>query len=192
MKPYPATTIANEFLQYSFDEEHWINHLKLQRLVYLAHGWCLGLEEEPLIKEDIVAYQYVPIIFELYDQFIGYGLEPIASLYSPPIKDLLPAKTLSLQKSDTLFYGVVEKIWDVFKSWTSGQLAVIGHGEGTPWDIVKNNNQTIISHKILRDHFKKLSNCGLHRLCCGRAGEHNGFGSGPLVFTCPKHCVCHD
>jgi len=28
--------------------------------------------------------------------------------------------------------------------------------------------------------------------CCDRAGEYNGFASGPLVFTCPKHCMCHD
>lgn len=28
--------------------------------------------------------------------------------------------------------------------------------------------------------------------CCDRAGEYNGFGSGPLKFTCPKHCSCHD
>lgn len=29
--------------------------------------------------------------------------------------------------------------------------------------------------------------------CCDRAGEYNGFGSdGPTLFTCPKHCSCHD
>lgn len=29
--------------------------------------------------------------------------------------------------------------------------------------------------------------------CCDRAGDYNGFGSdGPLLFTCPKGCGCHD
>ena len=29
--------------------------------------------------------------------------------------------------------------------------------------------------------------------CCDRPGVYNGFGSdGPLSFTCPKHCSCHD
>lgn len=29
--------------------------------------------------------------------------------------------------------------------------------------------------------------------CCDRAGTYNGFGSdGPLLFTCPKDCSCHD
>lgn len=28
--------------------------------------------------------------------------------------------------------------------------------------------------------------------CCDRADEYNGFGSGHTIFTCPKHCSCHD
>jgi hypothetical protein len=29
-------------------------------------------------------------------------------------------------------------------------------------------------------------------VCCPRAGEYNGFDSGPTIFTCPNHCSCHD
>jgi len=28
--------------------------------------------------------------------------------------------------------------------------------------------------------------------CCDRAGEYNGYSSGPTKFTCPRHCCCHD
>jgi hypothetical protein len=28
--------------------------------------------------------------------------------------------------------------------------------------------------------------------CCARAGEYNGYGSGPAIFTCPNGCSCHD
>lgn len=28
--------------------------------------------------------------------------------------------------------------------------------------------------------------------CCDRAGEYNGYGSGPLLFVCPQSCGCHD
>lgn len=34
--------------------------------------------------------------------------------------------------------------------------------------------------------------CSKDNPCCDRANEYNGFGSGPLVFVCPKHCPCHD
>jgi hypothetical protein len=34
---------------------------------------------------------------------------------------------------------------------------------------------------------------GKGAVCCHRAGEYNGLGSdGPLIFTCPKGCSCHD
>lgn len=36
---------------------------------------------------------------------------------------------------------------------------------------------------------------GTHTLsgkCCDRAGEYNGFASGPLIFACANHCSCHD
>lgn len=33
---------------------------------------------------------------------------------------------------------------------------------------------------------------GTARKCCQRAGEYNGFASGPLEFVCPEHCACHD
>ena len=28
--------------------------------------------------------------------------------------------------------------------------------------------------------------------CCPRMDEYNGYGSGPTIFDCPKHCGCHD
>ena len=38
----------------------------------------------------------------------------------------------------------------------------------------------------------KSPECTAENPCCDRRGEYNGFGSGPLKFTCPKHCPCHD
>jgi hypothetical protein len=37
-----------------------------------------------------------------------------------------------------------------------------------------------------------FDNGGTGEPCCDRAGEYNGFASGPTIFTCPKHCGCHD
>lgn len=33
---------------------------------------------------------------------------------------------------------------------------------------------------------------GVGANCCDRAGQYNGFASGPLLFQCPRHCSCHD
>jgi hypothetical protein len=39
----------------------------------------------------------------------------------------------------------------------------------------------------------KDASCTEENPCCDRRNEYNGLGSGgPLKFTCPKHCSCHD
>ncbi len=39
----------------------------------------------------------------------------------------------------------------------------------------------------------KSPECTEKQPCCDRRDEYNGFGSdGALIFTCPKHCPCHD
>lgn len=46
-------------------------------------------------------------------------------------------------------------------------------------------------HIYFEDHTYP-GGCSEENPCCDRRGEYNGFASGPLSFTCPKHCPCHD
>jgi hypothetical protein len=34
--------------------------------------------------------------------------------------------------------------------------------------------------------------CTEQKPCCDRRDQYNGYASGRLLFTCPKHCACHD
>lgn len=39
----------------------------------------------------------------------------------------------------------------------------------------------------------EAAKCSATNPCCDRRDEYNGYGSdGPRLFTCPKHCGCHD
>lgn len=42
------------------------------------------------------------------------------------------------------------------------------------------------------DAAHRIDKCTPENPCCDRRGEYNGYGSGTLKFTCPKHCNCHD
>lgn len=63
---YSALTIANEFIVRAQKEQQTLSRNKLHNLVYLAHAHHLVLHERPLIYEAIEAWQYQPIIHELY------------------------------------------------------------------------------------------------------------------------------
>jgi len=43
--------------------------MKLQKLVYYAHGWHLALNNEPLIDEQVECWQYGPVISSLFHEF---------------------------------------------------------------------------------------------------------------------------
>ena len=61
--PYSAKAVANTLLSRS--KELGINDItpmKLQKLIYYAHGWLLAFLGTALIKEGVQAWKYGPVI----------------------------------------------------------------------------------------------------------------------------------
>jgi len=48
---YSSFEVANYFIKKSLQEKRPITPMKLQKLIYFAHGWNLGLAGKPLINE---------------------------------------------------------------------------------------------------------------------------------------------
>jgi len=80
----------------------------------------------------------------------------------------------------------------------TGEVAhAINHDEG-----LEQTNQEITEaigvlsrlYNMINGHIVEadIVKCTTGNPCCERRGEYNGFGSGPLLFICPKHCSCHD
>ncbi len=68
-----AVAIANYFVRKSLDSGIPVTPMKLVKLVYVAHGWYLGLTGEPLIAEGVQAWKYGPVVPSVYDKFKMYG-----------------------------------------------------------------------------------------------------------------------
>jgi len=51
--------------------------MQLIKLVYIAHGWTLGLYNQPLIGKQVEAWTYGPVIPSVYHDFKHYGRDPI-------------------------------------------------------------------------------------------------------------------
>src|SRR5215510_7158653 len=72
-RPYDSKAAANWFL----DLGQPLTPMKLQKLVYFAHGWSLALTGVPLIKDAVEAWRYGPVIPALYHEFKHNGARPI-------------------------------------------------------------------------------------------------------------------
>ncbi len=73
-----AHDVADYFLHDAAEHGDRIRHMKLQKLCYYAQGFYVGLHGgRALFTEPIVAWQYGPVVRELWTKFRGYGSRPI-------------------------------------------------------------------------------------------------------------------
>ncbi|MCU8203474.1 DUF4065 domain-containing protein [Vibrio vulnificus] len=161
MKQYSAKAVANAFLEIAQTEGAKIEPMKMQKLVYIAHGWALGLMNQPFITEDIQAWKYGPVIQDLYHEFKRYGRDYIvhkATNVSLDPKTLkIVEETPKLANDDTDAQALVRKVWEVYGKFSGPQLSNITHMPDTPWDITFNGeHQRVISNDVIRDHYQQL------------------------------------
>jgi len=169
--PYDAEAIANFFLELAEADNAPLTPMKLQKLVYYAHGWHLGLTGKPLLNEAIQAWNFGPVIKSLYKEFAAFGSEPITrkarEIEGPPGMDLLDAinfhePSLDDYESDDKEFvkGLLKRVWRVYSGFTEVQLSNMAHATGTPLDqINKMYNGNIpkyatIPDEMIREHFQ--------------------------------------
>ena len=132
MKDFPAVVVANYFVEKGKQEGRPVEGiLKLIKLVYIAHGWHLGLNENRLIRENVEAWKHGPVIRSVYDAFKEYGkqsiLEPATTGISAEMKSIE-----ELADNDGIIQ-FLEEIWDAYRDATGLQLSKLTHKKGTPW-----------------------------------------------------------
>lgn len=126
------TSIANFFVKKAISDGSELTPMKLLKLVYLSHGWYLGLNNEPLIPEAVQAWKFGPVIKSVYEDFRNYRDSQITELAF----DI--GKMAYTTPSDDTIKAFLNKIWDVYKGFNGLQLSTITHQVNSPWDIVWN------------------------------------------------------
>lgn len=161
MAPYPATTIANEFLRKAGSAGSTLTHMQVQKLVYLAHGWHLALTDgDPLIKERVLAWQYGPVIEELYYEFAGFKRDPIDRRFVDLMADKMGLDALfepSISEDDAMARNVIDAVWEGYSHYSGSQLSSLTHQPDTPWDQAQKQHKSTIRDEVIRDHFRQLA-----------------------------------
>ncbi len=146
--------IANFFIQKSFDTGKEITPMKVVKLVYISHGWSLGIVDEPLINERISAWKFGPVVESVYHEFKRYGSNQITSLGTEfsGLKVITPCV-------DETKYELLNRIWEVYGDMDGIELSSLTHQKGTPWDIVYNQpggskGNSPIPNDLIKQHYK--------------------------------------
>jgi uncharacterized phage-associated protein len=162
MSLYSPTAVANVFLEMSFRGGNPIDPMKIQKLLYIAHGYVLVDYDRPLVDELFEAWRFGPVLPSLYHKCKYYEAGPIGdfltefdmgskSRYKPRVP------------KDTDVMEQIQYTWENYGSERAIDLSAWTHEKDGPWDSVRNSassegvvyrNQTI-SNALIKEYFRE-------------------------------------
>lgn len=161
--PYSSKAVANEFIELAkADGRGDLSPMKLQKLVYFAHAWHLAFHEDPLIREEIQAWRFGPVVPEVYHEFKNYGNASVSRLATDLSfeKSKLILFEPRIDKADTKTHELIKEIWRVYGIFSPVQLSNLTHAEGSPWsDIALTYGAELprnidIPNELIKERFK--------------------------------------
>lgn len=125
---YSPKSIANYFLELASASGQGVSPMKLQKLVYYAHGWYAGHTGQPLIDEAIEAWPYGPVIPSLYHEFKQFGSAEINARAFEGAEQVSPPADPALRQ-------FLDNVWKQYGQFTGARLSEMTHALGSPWDV---------------------------------------------------------
>lgn len=160
---YKADTIAKFFIHLAERDMIEITHMKLQKLVYFAHGWYLALADEPLIEEFFEAWKYGPILPSLFRRYLIFQSSPIKTKRTE-FSNLKHNKLDDFEELDTDIQQFLIVVWNNYKKFDAIELSNLSHAKNSPWEqsyvVDENTGEYLkgltIDNSIISSYFKNL------------------------------------
>ena len=122
------------------------------KLVYLCHGWMLGIHDRRLIWEPAQAWRFGPVVPSVYHLYKSFGGDPI--------------ETASIDGADAFDpeqNKLMEEVVRAYGDYTAWDLSAITHEEGTPWYRVYDQGRgrgAKIPDAMIREHYRARARRG--------------------------------
>ncbi len=162
--PFSSAAVANAFLTRSFKEDIPIDPMKMQKLVYIAHGYVLVDHDAPLVDELFEAWTFGPVLPFLYHKCKEYRAGAITERVSEYdgssrtfFKPVVPSTAFVAPQIDFT--------WENYKSERAVDLSAWTHEQGGPWDSARHPvDQTVVyrNQTISNDAIKRYFRANLY------------------------------
>lgn len=153
--PQTARDVADYLIALAEEEEEYPpTPERLAYLVYIAHGWNLAINGQPLIKNQIEARRRGPAIKGLYEK-AGSKKDRFLRDHRKLLDHYKKQKGMS----------IVKVVFEHYRHWSRSDLGEMTHNSGTPWDIVWNqwsgrrwwdSTPIPISNELIKEFFVSL------------------------------------
>ncbi|MFS6937442.1 Panacea domain-containing protein [Neisseria animaloris] len=135
--PYNPIDVANYIVRRANEKQNPVTHLKLQKLLYYVVAMYFQKYDRRLIDEDVVKWQYGPVVKSVYHQFKILGSLKITELseYIESIDSPFSVKWADVHdrvqrlERDNDFKIVADKVIDDLLESNAFKLVDITHAE---------------------------------------------------------------
>jgi uncharacterized phage-associated protein len=150
---FDPRAVANEFLKLNGGP---MNQMKLQKLVYMAHGWNLAINHEPLVSGRIEAWDGGPVMRVIWNHLRDFGLNTTDTLFgsgpnAPYVADMSSGEA-----------AIVSHVWSKYGQYTGVELSEMTHKSGTPWSnsYFGSGRNAPLYQPDIQQHFVELALAG--------------------------------
>lgn len=145
---YDSRIVANEFLRLATESSAALTPMQLIKLVYIAHGWSLGLSGKPLIADPVQAWQYGPVIPKLYHVIKDFRGNHVST-------QIVGTPRSTLREYDR---ALIQRVFDLYGTMTGMELSRITHAPGSPWSQVYEPNSfgVPIPQDLIEHHYRNI------------------------------------
>jgi uncharacterized phage-associated protein len=159
---YDAKAIANYFLDLADEHKTSLTPMKLQKLIFFAHGWHLALYDEPLIADQVEAWQFGPVVPSIYQEFKHERSGAISTKATEFDLEKFDFLEPVVPKNDVRARGILDKVWQAYGKLTAIQLSNLTHLPDTPWANARAKHaadarKVPIDDESIRVHFRALA-----------------------------------
>lgn len=148
---HSSLAVANKLLKLAESSGKSLTPMQVLKLVYMCHGWMLGLYGRPLISDKVEAWQYGPVIPNLYHSLKSYRASPVTNTLMQPVDE---AEFGEEEES------LISQVFNIYGDYSGPQLSTITHRAGSPWHAIWNSNGSTISNDLIQTHYEELAQRG--------------------------------
>jgi uncharacterized phage-associated protein len=153
MPNYDPRAVANEFLKLNGGP---MNQMKLQKLVYMAHGWNLAINRQPLVSGRIEAWDGGPVMRVIWNHLRDFGLNSADVLFGNGPNAPFVAEMTADEAA------IISHVWSKYGQYTGVELSEMTHKSGTPWSnsYFGRGRNAALSQADIQQHFIELALAG--------------------------------
>ncbi len=161
---YHPAIVANALLQRGRERGVFIDHMKLQKLVFLVHAWSLASQGVPAVNREPEAWDYGPVFTELYSKLRDQGRAPVTQLISSynPASGL--QEVMVPNPGDQATWSMVDYVLNRYGNLSAIQLSALSHEAGGPWEITRRENRSFIPDETIQRYYREQSKLGNPRI----------------------------